>query len=53
CHVGLVTFGALAACACGALVLLRAQWLRWAMPADTRAAGGTPMPAPGMTHLAE
>ncbi|MCV9917143.1 hypothetical protein OIV57_34150, partial [Burkholderia pseudomallei] len=48
-----VTFDALADCGCGGLVVLRAQWLRWAMAADTRAASGTPMPAPGMTHLAE
>ncbi|RQQ23126.1 NarK/NasA family nitrate transporter [Burkholderia stagnalis] len=43
-QLGFATFGALAACACGVLVLLRAPWLRWAAPAA--AAPAVPVPAP-------
>jgi MFS transporter, NNP family, nitrate/nitrite transporter len=45
-QMGFVTFGALAACACAALVALRAQWLVWAAPsAATSAAASTPSAA--------
>nr|WP_057926450.1 MFS transporter [Burkholderia ambifaria] len=52
-QLGFMTFGALATGACGALVLLRAQWLEWAMPADARAAALPAIPASGITHVAE
>lgn len=37
-QMGFVTFGALAACACAAVVALRAQWLVWAAPGATASA---------------
>lgn len=36
-QMGFATFGALAACACFAVVALRAQWLVWATPAGASA----------------
>jgi NNP family nitrate/nitrite transporter-like MFS transporter len=36
-QMGFATFGVLAACACLAVVALRAQWLVWASPAGTAA----------------
>jgi NNP family nitrate/nitrite transporter-like MFS transporter len=45
-QIGFVTFGALAACACAALVALRSQWLVWAAPgAATSAAASMPSTA--------
>ncbi len=36
-QMGFATFGVLAACACAALVVLRNQWLVWAMPTNAAA----------------
>jgi NNP family nitrate/nitrite transporter-like MFS transporter len=44
-QMGFATFGALAACACGALVALRGQWLVWAAPAATSANAAMPASA--------
>lgn len=43
-QMGFATFGTLAACACCALALLRAQWLTWAAP--TRVTVSEPASAP-------
>ncbi|RKP51110.1 MFS transporter [Trinickia fusca] len=51
-QMGFATFGALAACACGALVLLRTQWLTWASPASVTASEPAPSPVLGQTATA-
>lgn len=50
-QMGFATFGVLAACACGAVVALRAQWLVWAAP-GTAAAINASMPAANVGRTA-
>jgi NNP family nitrate/nitrite transporter-like MFS transporter len=47
--MGFATFGALAACACLAILALRGQWLVWANPAG---ASGDTLPAAAPAHSA-
>jgi NNP family nitrate/nitrite transporter-like MFS transporter len=48
-QMGFATFGALAACACLAILALRGQWLVWANPAG---ASGDTLPAAAPAHSA-
>jgi NNP family nitrate/nitrite transporter-like MFS transporter len=48
CQMGFATFGVLATCAFGCLVVLRAQWLRWAAPGEIATAHG-----PTLVHATE
>lgn len=48
-QMGFATFGTLAACACVAILALRAQWLVWASPAGAVNEAG---PAPQVPHAA-
>ena len=50
-QIGFATFGALAACACLAILVLRGQWLMWANPAGAPAEAISAAPAHSATPM--